>query len=268
MPSKTGEAFSKEEEAQLDGSEFKDFSDIAEHAYFWIFTVFGGSAVLIWRLVKSNRSYASLTDYVYKAFGSGEELLAKVVKQMSCVVVDDKPEDFPLDFLKGFFFSVSAETKVSLNDAKRLSHFDVIFLDVAGVVMEDAERGGAILIRDIRNFRRRGIIVSVSSKKYDVEVTNYFSIADIRLRKPIQATAVQQQIVAHLRGEAGPEALAKSIDAKFATRLSGRGRQRLINYLGRPASNPLNDTLPKEVTDAGIADELRELRRLLSSLSM
>lgn len=251
----------------MDVSSFNKLTELAQNIYFWVVTVIGAVGVTVWRFAKSRRcEFSSLNNYISKRFGMGDDLLVKTAKIMTCVVVDDEPVDFPLEFLRGFFASVSVETLVSLNDARRLADYDVIFLDVAGVVSEDLSRGGAVLINQIRGFRKSGIILSVSSKKYDIEVTDYFANADIRLRKPLQAASVRQQIMAHLRNEAGPAALASYIDERLGTSQGGRLRKKLIECLGMgPAS--MRKSIPREVLMAGVESQFIELNRLVHGLA-
>lgn len=249
----------------MDSEQIIRWSDIAQHTYFWIVTVVGGLGLLLWRVTKAwGTPFPSLQACIRSKYGDGDDLLVRVAKSLTCVVVDDKPEDFPAEFLRGMFKSVFFETKVSLNDARRLSEFDVIFLDVAGVVVEDLQRGGALLIKDIRSLRSDGLIISVSSKKYDVEVTDYFEIADIRIRKPVQAATVQQQVMAHLRNEAGPMVIAHRIDTRLALDRR-RLRRRLIDLLDSESALSTAD-VPNELLTAGLGDDFlrihKQLRRL------
>lgn len=243
----------------MDSEQISQWSDVAQHAYFWLFTVLGSGGLLVWKVVRARKvGHRSLQAYVSSRHGDGDDLLVRVAKSLTCLVVDDKPDDFPSDFLRGMFKSVSFETKVSLNDARRLSEFDVIFLDVAGVVVEDLQRGGALLIKDIRNLRSDGLIISVSSKKYDVEVTDYFEIADVRIRKPVQAAIVQQQVMAHLRNEAGPFATAQKIDSRLALTERKGLRRRLLGLL-ESKETLSSSNLPSEILVAGLSEDFLRL---------
>lgn len=243
-------------------------SELVQHAYFWVVTVLGGGGVIAWRIFRARKvRYPSLAGYVTGKFGAGEDLLLRVAKSLTCAVVDDKPEDFPADFLRGMFKSVAFENRVSLNDATRLAAFDVIFLDVAGVVVEDLQRGGAILIKRIRDLRSDGLIISVSSKKYDVEVTDYFEMADVRIKKPVQAATVQQQVMAHLRKEVGPLALAERIDSRLLVDQRRGLRRQLINLLDS-AATPTAATVPSEVNVAGLRQDFQRLHGLVRRLQI
>lgn len=239
-------------------------SELAQHVYFWLLAIVTmvGAAIKFWHLRTAPKT---LLAFVQGKHGVGTVLDRKLLKCLSCVVVDDKPEDFPVDFMRGFFGSVIVETTVSLNDAPRLSKFDVIFLDVADVVAEDSRRGGAILIDRIRQYRKDGIVVSVSSKKYDVEVTKYFEAADIRIRKPVTARAIEEQFVAHLSTKVGPEALAREVD-EAVMRVGGARKLRgVVREVMRARGQSM--VAPRHVRLAGVEESFARLIAQLGRLA-
>lgn len=68
-----------------------------------------------------------------------DESLRKVAR---IAVIDDHLEDIPLDELRAYGFSVDAYTSISLSESERFKVYDIIFLDINGVVKEDLEFGG------------------------------------------------------------------------------------------------------------------------------
>jgi hypothetical protein len=244
--------------------ELKNISEIAQHVYFWVVVVLGGVAFAIYGLYRWFRGLPSSTEEVaISKAGNDRSYLIRYARSLTCVVVDDRLDDFPIDFMRRFFKSVSTETLVSLNDAERLAGFDVVFLDVAGVVSEDVQRGGAVLIERLRQHRSEGILISVSSKKYDVEVTRYFEVADIRIRKPVLAAAVEEQILAHIDNRAGPVALAKVVD-RGVRRVVGRWRHSVLaREVARLAEGDLSIVPPAIVERAGVSAQYVELIRSL-----
>lgn len=245
----------------------RTFSELFQHLYFWVVVVIGGIAGFIYKHRGRFRSpFSSVEDFVSSKTSGDRASLIRYVGSLRCVIVDDKPEDFPLEFMRGFFAAVSVETRVSLNDAKRLASFDVIFLDVANVVEEDRRHGGAILIDRIRQLGFQGIMIGVSSKKYDVEVTKYFELADIRIRKPVTAAAVEEQVLAHASSRSGPVALAKKLDEALIRVGGTKAAKRVAKAMPQLLSGPRSATAPKEIGRTGLTREfkllLNELRRL------
>lgn len=241
---------------------FEEISDLVQHVYFWggVVIAICLGAIKLWR---SRRASATFLEMVHRNFGIGSVLDRKLLRCMTCVVVDDKPDDFPVEFMRGFFYSVVVETKVSLNDAHRLSQFDVIFLDVADVVSEDARRGGALLIERIRQYRQDGIIVSVSSKKYDVEVTRYFEAADIRIRKPVTANSIEEQFMAHLGNKVGPESLAREIDEAVLRVAGARKLKSAVKLMTAPRGI---QGAPRPIQLAGVTEQYLRLASELGKI--
>lgn len=239
----------------MDG--FNAISSVAQNIYFWI-TFCVAIGVLYARLMKRAKAPKTISEYINRIDGDQNRATRKIIAYMSCVIVDDKPEDFPVDFMKNFFKSLSIEEKISLNDVGRISAHDIIFLDVADVVSEDLKRGGAILISRLREVKPEAIIVSVSSKKYDVEVTDYFAMADLTMRKPIRAATIEEQLVAHFNKKIGPHALAKEIDMTI-DRVVGPGKLKSFARYFESASKGRKPIISDVVRRAGIESRCNRL---------
>lgn len=244
---------------------FENWSTLAQNIYFWLGTLIVPPIIFLVRHVRRLRSASkckTLLDYVSSIFPDERNAAPLVVRALSCVVVDDKPDDFPVDFMRGFFKSAEVRSSVSLSEARKLAAYDFIFLDVAGVVREDLEFGGATLIDDIRREGCRNTIISVSSKKYDLRVAEYFSSADIRIRKPLRVEDIRQQVLTHIEKKIGPHALARKIDAEF-TRLHGARR---LGKLARSFANGSVGEYCVEVKRAAVEKECEALRDIMARM--
>lgn len=247
---------------------FSVWSEFLQAIHFILVTVVGGVIAVLWKVwgrffSSSARTGAnSLSEVVARNFPDERNCASQVVRVLTCVIVDDKPEDFPVDFMRGFFGKVEVRSSVSLAEARVLAEYDFIFLDVAGVVVEDAEFGGATLIDDIQREGRRNTIVSVSSKKYDLRVTNYFATADIRMRKPLRVDDIRQQVLSHIEQKIGPHALARKIDSEYS-RLYG---VRKLKALARSFANSSSVHCSQDLGRAMVNSEFEALSDILSRM--
>lgn len=242
---------------------FDGWSTLAQNVYFWIVTIAVTPVAFAIRYLKRIRSGSrceTLLDHVNSIFSDERNVAPLVARAMTCVIVDDKLDDFPIDFMRGFFRSAEVRSSVSLSEAGTLAGYDFIFLDVAGVVREDLEFGGATLIDDIRREGRRNTIISVSSKKYDIRAGEYFLSADIRIRKPIRIEDIRQQILAHIEKKIGPHALARKVDLEFSRTHGSRALRKLSRLFAAGSV----DKFEVEIKRAGINAEIQALREILA----
>lgn len=100
-------------------------------------------------------------------------------------IIDDELESFPIDFIRKMGFEVQCFESISFADSLEITKFDVVFLDVKGVVKEDNEEGGAKFIKILKQARSLLPIVAVSSGKFQPELNDYFKSSDMIINKPI-----------------------------------------------------------------------------------
>lgn len=101
--------------------------------------------------------------------------------------VDDEISDFPIAELKKAGYQISTYKQVSLSDVTGLATYDVIFLDIKGIVKDDPEEGGLKLLTSLRRINPNQKICAVSNKQYDVLATKFFEQADDVAKKPMTA---------------------------------------------------------------------------------
>jgi len=102
-------------------------------------------------------------------------------------IVDDQVEDFPIAELKADGYNVEEFTQVALGNHATLSRFDIVFLDMKGIVKDDPDRGGLKLIAELRNRNRKQKICAVSGQTFDPTATAFFREADDYKKKPLTA---------------------------------------------------------------------------------
>lgn len=136
-------------------------------------------------------------------------------KQVKIVVVDDNPDDFPLEYLRNTFGQVMVYEKISLTEASKLIGYDLIFLDMMGVVKEDQKYGGLQLIKKIKELPDSPIVVAVSGARFDPTATDYFRTADDVLKKPLTEIKCEEAVVDLLVEKLSPYKSADVIDGEI-----------------------------------------------------
>lgn len=171
-----------------------------------------------WAKAKSlEGNFKNVADYVGSRIPSPADVIRKVKQTAKIAIVDDNPGDFPIDYLRRAGFQVDQFTQISLAETDKLAHYDVVFLDIVGVVPEDKRAGGLELIRRIRVMENRPSVIAVSGKKFDPTVTDFFKQADDVMRKPISENECEEHITDVLEQRLSPCRAAKDLDAMLSS---------------------------------------------------
>lgn len=145
-------------------------------------------------------------------------------------IVDDNPADFPIAELKKAGYHVTTYRHVSLTDLDGLATYDVVFLDIHGIVKDDVEEGGLNVLAKLRAVNPRQKICAVSGKRFDPLASTFFKQADDVQRKPMTAQKCQEIIDVLAKEKLDPEHLAHALDEATAT-LSSNTRRKLVNEI-------------------------------------
>ena len=117
-----------------------------------------------------------------------------LVDKFTIAIVDDELDSYPVSYIKKLGYKVKTFESVSFSQAEELSNFDLILLDVKGVVKEDLEEGGAKLIKIIKDARSLVPIVAVSSGYFHTELNDYFKTCNDSIKKPIDEYKIREVI--------------------------------------------------------------------------
>lgn len=185
-----------------------------------------------WNKKRKRNRYMNLSSYVRIKFGDLKKQLTIIKKELSIGIIDDEPDSFPIDYLKQVGYQVDCYQQVSLSDADRLAKYDILFLDIAGVVKEDKESGGKHLIKRIRDSRDDAIIVAVSSRKFDPEANRFFSLADDTLNKPLTETGMEEYLEETIFSPQTPTGIADEVDQIIIkSNLTDKEQKSIITWL-------------------------------------
>lgn len=176
--------------------------------------------------------FKNVADYVGSRISDPAEAIQKIKQAARIAIVDDNLDDFPIDYLRRAGFHVDTFTQISLAETNKLAHYDVVFLDIVGVVLEDKRAGGLELIKRIRAMQNRPSVIAVSGKKFDPTVTDFFKQADDVMRKPISENACEEHITDVLEQRLSPCRAAKDLDEVLgASKLSADEYGALVREL-------------------------------------
>ncbi|MBI1887794.1 MAG: hypothetical protein HYS19_05405 [Nitrosomonadales bacterium] len=215
-------------------------------------------------------SFAKLTKTQIETTWNGKETIRKIAE---VAIVDDRPSDFPTTELQQAGYNVKTYKQVSLKDIARLAEYDVLFLDIHGIVKDDIDEGGLKLLPKLRDANSRQKICAVSSKTFDPTATEFFKQADDVQKKPVNAQKCQDVIDTLALEKLGPNALAAELDNE--TKNLGIYKRRIL--LGQvrkfaATSKPFSE-VPVHITAAGkpslalnhmLMDYTRVLRNAIS----
>lgn len=149
-------------------------------------------------------------------------------RSLRIAVVDDRPDDYPLDVLRRLGYSVTHIERLNLSEIPSLLTYDCVLLDINGVLDEDPIRGGLQILKRLKT-SEGPYIVAVSSRGFDITMSEFFMLADHRLKKPIPPAEVEGIIERAFESKFSAKHAAQRIDeaAAFATSRSRATRKAL-----------------------------------------
>lgn len=148
-------------------------------------------------------------------------------------IVDDQPSDFPVAELRKVGYHIKTYKQVNLSDYRSLAKYDLVFLDMHGIVKDDVNEGGLKLIESLRKANPRQKICAVSSKQFDPTATAFFRQADDVQKKPISAQKCAEVVDILLGEKLGPKTLASNLNGQF-NKFSRGQKVKLVRLLVTP----------------------------------
>ncbi|MFH2139539.1 MAG: hypothetical protein ABII63_01955 [Pseudomonadota bacterium] len=193
-------------------------------------------------------SFEKLTKTQIETNWNGPLSIRKIAE---VAIVDDRPSDFPTNELQQAGYNVKTYKQVCLKDISRLAEYDVLFLDIHGIVKDDIDEGGLKLLPKLRDANPRQKICAVSSKTFDPTATDFFKQADEVQKKPVNAQKCQDVIDTLALEKLGPITLATTLDNETKN-LSFYTRRTLLSQVRKFAATakPFSE-MPSHITAAG-----------------
>lgn len=151
------------------------------------------------------------------------------IKQKKIIIVDDDPDNYPLDYLRSSGFKITSLERISLNNIEQLMNYDLIVLDITGIVEEDMQRGGFEVLKRIKKMDQEKLVIGASSKRYDPTLTEFFKLSDRQIKTPVDPTNLEKIFLEILLNKYNPAAIAKDIDEFLSNKkISNSERAKVI----------------------------------------
>jgi DNA-binding response OmpR family regulator len=222
--------------------------------------------ILIWRGAKwirrrtSNSVPTSLEGYLSLVGKQGRRVI-----DIRILILDDELSDYPIDQLRKLGYRVEEKTLVSLGDIESFKNYDVILLDIRGVLKEDLRQGGLEILKRLKSRPNSPYVIAVSSKGFDPTLAEFFMLADERLKKPIAAMTIERAIRLAYEGAYSALHAAQRVDQQLGTsnRKNASARknlQQVIQFLnGKLHEDKLRHGLEKSFGSETIRSILLDL---------
>lgn len=138
-------------------------------------------------------------------------------KTIRVLILDDEPVDYPITQLCRMGYRVEEKSTIALNEIDSLRAFDVVLLDIRGVLKEDLRTGGLEILKRLKSEKESPYIIAVSSKGFDPTVAEFFMLANERLKKPIPQADIETAIQRAFAASLSPLDAARRIDVSLGT---------------------------------------------------
>lgn len=230
----------------------------------------GAFTLFVWRVSKwaSKRIQTNRLSTV-SLWLTGKSLQSSSAKSLRIAVVDDRPDDYPLESLRRLGYSVVHIASLGLGDIPSLLAYQCVLLDINGVLIEDPKRGGLEILKRLKA-ADGPYIVAVSSKGFDITMSEFFMLADQRLKKPIPQAEVEGIIESAYQARYNAEDAARRVDAAASfdtsvTRISRTALRKTVEFIEgkcdeEAVRSALSPIVPKDLVP-GVLRDLKVIKR-------
>lgn len=202
---------------------------------------------------------------------AGKSHQASSAKSLRIVVVDDRPDDYPLESLRRLGYSVVHIASLGLGEVPTLLDYQCVLLDINGVLVEDPKRGGLEILKRLKA-ADGPYVVAVSSKGFDITMSEFFMLADHRLKKPIPQAKVEGIIEDAFKARFSAVDAARRVDAATAfgasaNRITRKALLTAIEFLdGKSKEDAVRSALSLIVPIERVPEILSDLKIVKRSL--
>lgn len=219
-----------------------------------IFTTGLAIAIPLWRF----RGLLRKPGFHQLIIGATRERLAdmEVIKSIAKIaIVDDQLADFPLQDLLDDGYNIESYECINISDTSHLSQFDIVFLDMKGIVRDDPDYGGLRLIGELRELSPVQKICAVSGQRFDPTATDFFMKSDDRKKKPLTAQECKAVIENFLRDIFKLDEVIQNAQNALDQYTRGR-RSKVVKIVeGWIAGGKTEERLRRELSVAGFNKE-------------
>jgi ribonucleotide monophosphatase NagD (HAD superfamily) len=167
--------------------------------------------------------------------------------------------------LRRLGYSIVHIASLGLSDVPALLAYQCVLLDINGVLVEDPKRGGLEILKRLKD-ADGPYVVAVSSKGFDITMSEFFMLADQRLKKPIPQAEVEGIIKGAYQARYSAEEAARRVDAvasfgSSTTRATRRALHEAIKFMdGKSDEAAVRSALMLILTSERVSEVLRDLK--------
>jgi DNA-binding response OmpR family regulator len=119
----------------------------------------------------------------------------ELVKRTRILVIDDKDDEFPFEFMRKQGYSIDHWKDVIDLGKLEAGFFDIIILDIGGVgTALDASKEGIAVLTHIKRVNPSQVVVAYSGQSHESSKIDFFRLADAYVSKPATAIDWKERI--------------------------------------------------------------------------
>jgi DNA-binding response OmpR family regulator len=126
--------------------------------------------------------------------------LPEIKKKAKILIIDDRPDSLPIQFLTDEGYTVEVWEKVKTLDALEQGRWHIIVLDISGVAKHiDPKDDGFTVLKHIKKNDPNQLIIACSAEQFDPSRHDFFKLADETLAKPVTPDGLKEKVDRLLR---------------------------------------------------------------------
>ena len=138
--------------------------------------------------------------------------------------------------------------EISLSNIDEILDFDLIILDITGIVKEDKQKGGFELLKRLRKEKPLGqAIIAASSKRFDLSVADFYEMADVKIKTPIDGIEMEEVLEQAMKLKFNVLELAKKLDSAIDENIQNVSQRDTIIHEAILYLENKDNSLSKEV---------------------
>lgn len=163
------------------------------------------------RKAKLSMQYHTIFEFIQRQGLENKSYIS--TKELNILILDDEPQNYPIEYLRNCKYKINHREEISLSNIDEILDFDLIILDITGIVKEDKLKGGFELLKRLRKEKPLGqAIIAVSSKRFDLSVADFYEMADVKIKTPIEGIEMEEVLEQAMKLKFNVLELAKKLD--------------------------------------------------------
>ena len=163
------------------------------------------------RKAKLSMQYHTIFEFIQRQGLENKSYIS--TKELNILILDDEPQNYPIEYLRNCKYKINHREEISLSNIDEILDFDLIILDITGIVKEDKLKGGFELLKRLRKEKPLGqAIIAASSKRFDLSVADFYEMADVKIKTPIEGIEMEEVLEQAMNLKYNVLELAKKLD--------------------------------------------------------